>query len=214
MGKKKEVQEKTAVQEVQTLVKGISADLEAKATEIITSGVAAGKSVDEIKQAVFGLGVPFSKLGKLCNEIMKKEGLTIDTKALASTVSELIAKSTFTFNETLAELKEFAETVVANVQNATVPRVMAQLKSHWKLNEKEFPRKAAPVRGRIGAINKIVINAFKENATMTCADLELALTGSTKNPAGYAKAMYPMAYALANGLSALEVLTVIAKAKE
>lgn len=209
MGKKKEVQEESV-----TLVKGISAELEAKATEIITSGIASGKSTDEVKQAVFGLGIPFSKLGKLVNEIMKKEGLSVNTKAVKSTITDLITKSSFTFDETLAELKEFANTVVANVQNASVPKVLSQLKAHWKLNEKEFPRKAAPVRGRIGAINKAVINAFKESPQMSCADLEAILAPLTKNPSGYAKSMYPMAYALVNGLSALEVLTVIAKAKE
>ena len=209
MGKTKE-----EVVEVEELVKGINADLEAKATEIVIAGVQAGKPADEIKQAVFGLGVPFSKLGRLFNAILKKEGLSVDTKALNATIGDLIKQSEFTFEETLAELKDFADKVVENVPNATQTRVMAQLRSYWKLNETQFPRKAAPVRGRIGAINKVVIDTFKANMATSMAELETALEPATKNAAGYAKSLYPLAYALANGLSALEVLTVIAKEKE
>lgn len=210
MGKKKEKE----VIEVEELVKGINAELEAKATEVAIAGAQAGKPADEIKQAIFGLGVPFSKLGRLFNAIMKKEGLSVDVKALNATIGDLIKQSDFTFEETLVELKEFADKVVENVPNAFQTRVLAQLRSYWKLNETQFPRKAAPVRGRIGAINKIVIDTFKSNSLTTVAELEVALSDATKNAAGYAKSLHTMAYALANGLSALEVLTVIAKEKE
>ncbi len=200
--------------EATELVKGIDSKLEKKATAIVVAGVKDGKSEDEIKQAVFSLGVPFSKLNLLHKAILKNEGLAIDVKALRASVQELIEKTEFSFDETLAQLKEFANTVVENVPNASAQRVLAQLKAHWKLNEYEFPRKTAPVRGRIGAINKVVIDTFKANPKASVEDLTVALKDSTKNAAGYAKSLHTMAYALANGLSALEVLTVIAKVNE
>lgn len=201
-------------EKVVELVKGVDAKLEKKATAIVVAGVKDGKPEDELKQAIFSLGVPFSKLNMLYKAILKVEGLAIDVKALRETIQGMIEKTEFSFEETLAQLKEFADTVVENVPNASAQRVLAQLKAHWKLNEREFPRKAAPVRGRIGAINKVVIDTFKANPKTTVAELEAALGDSTKNAAGYAKSLHTMGFALANGLSALEVLTVIAKANE
>jgi len=198
--------------EATELVKGIDSKLEKKATAIVVAGVKDGKSEDEIKQAVFSLGVPFSKLNLLHKAILKNEGLAIDVKALKASVQELIEKTEFSFDETLAQLKEFADTVVENVPNASAQRVLAQLKAHWKLNEREFPRKIAPVRGRIGAINKAVIDTFKANPKASVEDLEAALSEVTKNATSYTKSLYTLGFALANGLSALEVLTVIAKA--
>lgn len=210
MSKKK----KEAKVEVVELVKGVSIDIENAATKIIVEGVPTGKSEDEIKQAIFSLGVPFSKLNLLYKAILKKEGLAVDVKALRASIEELIAKSEFTFKETLAELKEYAQSVVENVPNASTARVLAMLRTHWKENEVEFPRKAPAARGKMGAINKVIIDTFKANPKASIEELEAALVPATKQPAAYAKSMHPLAYALANGLSALEVLTVIAKEKE
>ncbi len=201
------------IEEKAELVKGITTEIQKKATLIVISGTTEGKSDDEMKQAIFSLGVPFSKLGRLYKAILKDEGLAVDVAAIKKEIDALIEKSKFTFGESYEQLIDFAAKVVENVKNATVARVVAQLKAYWKENETEFPRKTAPVRGRIGAINKVLIDTFKAAPKTTKEELIVALASATKNPEQYANSFHTMCYALANGLSALEVLTVVAKSK-
>lgn len=200
------------VKEVE-LVKGIDLDVQKKATKLVVAGSADGKSEDEMKQAIFGLGVPFSKLSRLYNAVLKAEGLAVDVAAVKKEIDGLIEKTKFSYAESFGDLVRFADTVVENVKNATAPRVMGQLKAAWKLNETEFPRKPAPVRGRIGAVNKVLIDTFKANPKTSKAELSAALASATKNPDQYANSFHTMCYALANGLTALEVLTVQAKSE-
>lgn len=206
------VEEKTA-----QLVKGVSLEIQEKATKLVADGHAAKAEEDDIRAAIFGLGINFGKVNQIYNVIMKELGLAIDVKAVKKQIGDLIDRSELTCEETWAQLKELSDAICAEVKGATQPRVFAMLKQKFASKDFEMPRKPATARGRMGAINKVLVNAFKEDPKISAADLEAKLAAVTKTPANaasYVKAYHTMLFAVANGLSANEALTQVAKVKE
>ena len=199
-----------------TLPKGIDQETYDKSKEIILSGFAAKQDADTIKSALFSEGVPFSKLAKVFVAVTKAEGLSVDVKSLKEKITEAIAGKTWTFEESWNDIKEFSDVLVADVKGMTKNRVFSMVKAHFLENEVEMPRKTAPKRGRMGIINKTLIDVFAENPKATEADLVEALkavTKTEKNANDYAKQNHKMLYAVANGLTSLKVLTELSDEK-
>jgi len=196
---------------------GVSEEIIVKATEIVTNGVKEGKDDDAMKQAVFALGVPFSKLNLLYNAILKKEGLSVDVKIVKSSIDELIAKSGFTLQESFEELKNVAQLISENVKDSSVARVMAQMKKYWVTHETEFPRKPATKRKAVGYINTALIEMFLANPKTTVEELAAEFAKNAKTPEtalSYAKQYHPACFAIANKMTVLQAATALAKMAE
>ncbi len=207
----------TEGKEREELVKGIDFKMEDKITALVIAGVKEGKADDDIKHDIFSKGVPFSKLGKLYNAILKANDLVVDVKTVKNAIDELLNKCEFNFDETWEHLKNVSDQVVKEVPDSTQSRVFAQMRKLFKENEAQMPRKAATKRGRMGVVNKTLIDVFHADPKATQNDLTEALSKvvkSEKVALDYTKSNYAVCYAIANGLSALEVLTELAKAKE
>ncbi len=193
------------------LPKGVSQEMYDETKAIILSGFKAEQDPNAIKSEIFKGGVPFGKLTTLYNMITKSEGLVVDPKIVTAAVTKALDKITLKGDEDYAALATIATDISKNIKGATVAKVITKIKTWYKENEMEFPRKPAPTRGRMGAINKTLINVFKENKKASEADCKKALIDVTKTPKNaeyYAKQYHKMLYAVANGLSANEVLTV------
>jgi len=194
-----------------SLPKGISQEMYDTVKATILSGFAANQTPDAIKSAIFASGVPFSKLTKLYSMITQAEGLVVDPKLVNTGLATEMKKVKINYEASYEELSAVADTVAAAVKGATAAKVLSMIKASFKENEVEFPRRPAPSRGRMGVINKTLIDVFKENPKATELELEQALAKITKTPKNandYAKQYHKTCYALANGLSANQVLTV------
>ena len=216
MAKKEKVAKKQEKVEIK-LPAGIDEKMYNRVKTIIFSGFKADQTPDAIKSAIFKEGVPFSKLSKLYSMITKSEGLVVDPKIVISEIRKALSNVKLTFEETYGQLIGLSEEIAKPIKGCQVSKVMYVLKTVFKENEVEFPRKPAPVRGRMGIINKTIVNVFKKNSKASQDDLYEALkevTKTIKNADDYAKQYHKMAYALANGLSANEALTVFAKESE
>lgn len=198
------------------LPKGIDQELYDSAKVTIVSGFDANQDADTIKSALFSDGVPFSKLAKVFNAVTKNEGLVVDMKSVKEKIVENVKANDWSFEETYEDVASFAGKLLDGIKGATKGRIASAIKAHFIENEKQVPRKVAPKRGRIGAVNKALINVFAENKKATEADCVAALEGVVKteaNAISYAKSYHKMLYAAANGLTALEVLTVLSEGK-
>lgn len=196
------------------LPSGIDQDTYDKVKHIIVSGFKADQTPDAIKSAIFATGVPFSKLSVLYSLITKSEKLVVDPKIVIAAVRTALDNVDVTYEETYAELEALAATIAEPIQGCQPAKVLYVLKGIFKENEAEFPRKPATARGRMGIINKTIVNVFKKTPKATQAELYTALkevTKTLKNADDYAKQYHKMAYALSNSLSANEALTVFAK---
>jgi hypothetical protein len=200
------------------LPKGVDQETYDKVRGIILSGFKAKQSPDAIKSAIFAEGVPFSKLSVLYSMITKAEKLVADPKEIAAGVDAGIKAMKIKFGGKkpieYGDLAPGIANIVETVKGATESRVITALKKLFEENETPFPRKPAPTRGRMGIVAKTVINVFKKNSKASEAELKEALvkvTKTEKNADDYSKQYHKMGYALANGLSANEVLTVFSK---
>lgn len=208
---KKEAVKKVEKEVVKETVSGIKEEMYNQVKAIILSGFKANQTPDAIKSAIFKTGVPFSKLSKLYTIITREEKLVEDPKVVADSLKKELATVKLTLKETYGELSDIADKISLKVKGASSSKIISIFKNMFKEKEVEFPRRPAPTRGKMGVINKTLIDVFKANKKATEKDCENALvkvTKTAKNANDYAKQYHKMCYALANGLSSLEVLTV------
>lgn len=213
----KENTKKESTEEKIELPKGVNQKMYDMAKKIIVSGFKADQTPDAIKSALFSQDIPFSKLNKLYTMITRSEKLVVDPKEVNMEIGKVLGKTKLKYDESYAQLEELAGKVAENIDGATPAKVIAALKVIFKENEKDFPRKPAPTRGRMGVLNKTMIDVFKKNKKATEKELFEALakvTKTEKNAMDYTKQYHKMLFAVANDLSSLEVLTLDAKAKE
>ena len=175
------------------------------------------QEADAIKSAIFESGIKYSMINKLYNMITKEENLVVNVKEVKQAITEALEDYDFTFKETYAELIKVAESIQEDNSDAKTQWIMSILKKLFEENDAEFPRRPAPVRGRMGVIAKAVINTFVENKEATEEDLKKAIephVKSIKNATDYAKQYYKIAYAIANNMTANVALTHFAKLEE
>ena len=203
--------------EEEVLVKGVAMELQKKAEKIVKTGHDKGMDEDDVRTSIMGLGIKFGHVVKIHNALLKKLGFAVDVAEIKKGIDVFIGKMKLSGEETWDQLKEFSDAVCENVENSTQARVFSQLKAAYKAIEKDMPRKPAANRGRIGAINKTLIEVFKENKKASPKDLEAALAKvvkTAKNASDYTKTYWTVCYAIANDLSVNQVLTIVAQAKE
>lgn len=205
------------MEEAQETIKGINQEIFNSTRNIILSGFRANQTPDNIKSAIFKSGVPFSKLNKIYSYIVKDENLVISSKEISEGISGALTE----YGESLleaaySEIAELVEAIIENVKGSTKGKCMAAIRKLFLENEKELPRKSAPIRGRMGTVAKTLINVFAENSEATEEDCKEALTDvvkTEKNASDYAKQYHKMLFAVANGLTANKVLTVFSDNK-
>jgi hypothetical protein len=213
---KEEVKEEKKVEgpEKKALPKGVDQKTIDMAMDVVKSGYKANQDPDAIKSALFGKGITFSKLARVFNYCAVELGLEVDPKTLKERIETAVKNVKFKYDEPYENLMNTAEKMAEEIKGATAARFMTLFKKKFAEAKKEFPRKTAPARGRMGVVNKTVIDVFAANKTASEKDLFEALkkvTKTEKNAADYTRQYYKMAYALANGLTALKVLTIVAK---
>lgn len=190
-------------------VKGVTEEQLELAHSIIVSGCKASQEPDAIKSVMFEKGIPFSKLNTLYSKITVSEGLALSPADIKKKMSEGIENVDFSFNENFHEVKEIAGDIAESVPGLASSRVMAALKKHFEENEAEFPRKPVKAKGRMGAVNKTLVDVFQKNKTASELELKEALekiTKTEKNAADYAKQFHKTCYAIANGMTVNAVL--------
>lgn len=193
-----------------TLPKGVKQEQYDTARKIILSGFKAEQDPDAIKSALFEAGIPFSKLSRLYTVITIGEKLALDPKEVKKIIADMIGKIKWTFEEDWMAVAKIAADIKAKAKGATEGKVLGAIKNHFIDNEAEMPRKPAAVRGRIGTVPKTVIDVFAANKKATLKDLEKALVPNVKSPKvanDYAKMYHKIGYAIANGLTSLQVMT-------
>ena len=192
------------------LPKGIAQEQYDIAKRIIVSGMGADQEPDAIKSAMFEAGIGFSKLSRLFTVITIAEGMALDPKEITKIVDAEVKGIKWTFEEDWSVLSGYVSDIVKKAKGTTSAKVTSAIKNHWIDNEKELPRKPAPVRGRIGSISKTVIDVFANNKKVTEKELAKAILPHVKaqsNADYYAKLYHKMMYAAANGLTSLQVMS-------
>jgi len=195
-------------------IKGISNEIYEQATEIIVSGYQHKADIDEIKGQVYELGVRFSKLNTLYKAILKEQNLYVNTAELRENILDTVNSLDLTFEESLEELKEKAEEISSEITGSTPGQVVTALRKLYKEAEKEFPKKVTSGKGRIGSVNKALIDAFSENPQISEDDLRGKLESivkTTKNAFDYARQYHKMLFAVANGMSSDELSTALSE---
>ncbi len=219
MAKKETPKDETSKEETpKEPIKGVSQELYDTARNIIISGFKNKASADVIKTTLIKEGgVPFNRLPKLYSVITQAEGLVVNIQDLKASIKDVVVKVPWTFKETYEAILEVVGHIVESVKDADKSRCISVIKTHFKENEKEFPRRPATTRGRMGGINKTLINVFAENKEASEKDIREALKGvvkTDKNAADYAKQYHKLLYAVANGLTANKALTAFASKTE
>lgn len=205
---------KTEAKTETPLPKGVDQKTMSMALEVVKSGYEANQDPDAIKSALFSKGITFSKLARIFNYAAVQLGYEVDQKTLKEKIEKEMKNVKLTYKESYEELAALAAKLAEPIKGASPARFITMFKKSFTDAEKTFPRKTAPARGRIGAINKAIIDVFAANPKATEKDLFTALEKVTKNPQAYTAAHYKMAYALANKLTTLQMLTVVAKQAE
>jgi len=192
------------------LPKGVTQEQYDDAVDIIVEGFAENADADDMLSEIFDLGMKFKNVQKLYSLITKEKGLVIDPKVIGAAITEALDNVKFTFKETYGQVFDIADDIADEINGATPAKVMAKMKVKFKEQEVEFPRKPAPTRGKLGIINKTIIDVFKQNAEATEEDIKNALTAVVKTPKNaedYAKQYHKLCYGIAQGWSALETMT-------
>lgn len=197
-----------------TLPKGVDQKLYDTASEIILSGFENKQEPDVIKSAMFGEGIPFSKLSRIWSAVTKENDLVRSAADITLDITDEVNDADLQFDEDFDTISELIDNILKEVVGSTKSRVKSIIKTQFVENEKEFPRKSSTKRGRMGNLNKTMANVFAANKEATQEDLFNALkevTKTEKNALDYSKSYYKLLYAVANGFTALEVLTVLGK---
>jgi len=198
------------------LPKGIKQEQYDTAKKIIVSGFKAEQGPDSIKSALFEAGIPFSKLQRLFQVISIKEGLAMDPKDIKKIIDDELKKIKWTFEEDWSDIAKVTASIKAKAKGSTDGKIHAAIKALFVDNEAEMPRKPAAVRGRIGVVPKTVIDVFAANKKATLKDLEKALVPLVKSPKvanDYAKMYHKIGFAIANGMTSLQVMTDLSSDK-
>ena len=193
------------------MVKGVSKEIQDKAMAIVKAGVKAKRDGDDIRGEIFQLGINFGKVNKLYKAVMKTLGYVVDVPAIKKEIDERIKKTSFTYDESWDQLKSFSDAVCDDVAGATEPRVFSQLRLAFKVAGKDFPKKTATPKARMGAVNKTLVDVFAANKGATKAEVEAALTDVSKNAANYTKSLYALCFALSNGMTSEDALKALSE---
>jgi hypothetical protein len=170
---------------------------------------------DEIGNAMFAAGIPFSQIKKLVQEVGVELGLIVDTREIkANILSHLEGSEDMVFAKH-SQFEALVQELVEEVKGSDEKIATSVLKAYCKKNEIAIP--AAPKAGdkksgRLGKLNQIYIETFKANPNATREDLFRALLPATKtkkNAFDYASTMHVMLWAIANGKTVEEAMSEV-----
>ena len=160
-------------------------------------------------------------IAKAIESIQKIENLRYEINAMGTILEsdnmDVINTATKQMMETVHNLGIARVEVIIKIDSRRDKQVKMEekldsIKKHFDAQELAFPRKPAPVRGRLGAISKAVINAFAKNKEVTQAELATEirpLVKSEKNATDYSNQYYKMMYAASHGMTSNQVLTAL-----
>lgn len=223
MGQIKSAGEETAKTDAKTetkkvqLPKGVDQKTMDMAMKIVESGYKANQEPDAIKSALFGKGITFSKLARIFNYASIQLGYEVDPKTVKQKTEDAMKNFKPKYTETFSELQSIAEKMAESIKGATSAKFISLFKKDYAEKEKEFPRKPATTRKRIGYINTTLIEMFNKNPKTTVEQLavEFEKKARTKETAwSYARQYHPVCYAIANKLTPLQAGTQLAKEAE
>ncbi|MCP4552475.1 MAG: hypothetical protein GY834_10650 [Bacteroidetes bacterium] len=195
------------------LPKGISKELFKTSEEIILSGFENKVDPGTIKTVLIVEGkVPYNRVSSLYNLITKKNNLVVNVGDVKTAILKHMDTQEWFYDEDYDEILKNTKDIIANVVGATTQRALSVIKNVFKENDKTFPKKPSKPRGRIGIVNKIIINLFAHDPNATEQDIIDALKDhvkSEKNAKAYAKQYHKISYALANSLTVEELMEKI-----
>ncbi len=204
-----------AVEEAVKLPKGVTEDMYEQAKAAIISGFKNKQDPNVIKTYLIkDLDIPLNRHMKVFSMITQAEGLAVNIKELKVAIREQVEGIEWGFDEAYGDISTIADEICNEVTHADRTRCMAVIKEYFKENEKEFPKKPAGSRGRLGAINTALINVFADNKAATPADVKAALvkvTKTEKNADDYTKQYHRLLFAVANGMNSNDVIKMIEK---
>ncbi len=198
------------------LPKGVDQETYDKAKALIIEGFENEQEPDAIKSVLFGSGIAFSKLQNIYKAVTVNESLVFSAEELNSKLDALITGQDFSFKEDYPTMEGIMESFIKEVKGLTRMRVTKRIRAFFASNDQKFPRKTAPSRGRMGKVNRCVIDYFAktEAEELSVAGLTDALMKKDfdeDKATAYAKQHYRVAFALASGLTANKALTQLAQ---
>lgn len=202
-------------------VAGVSEEMFNLASTIIISGFKAKQTPDTIKSAIFSKGVPFSKLNKLYNFIVKEEKLIADPKEVEEKIAKVVNNKYFNSDDGTVpgsvmdydHVNQCIEDCVEKVDGASPQKVRAVVRSIFKENDLPLPKKPV-VSGRLGVVAKTMIDVFGTIAKSTEKECVQALEDAGMTPKGalkYARQFHKVCYAIANKIPSDKILEVLSK---
>jgi hypothetical protein len=192
--------------------KGLNEELFREVEQIIIEGFKKDKSPDTIKTALIKhTDLPFNRLNSVFNLIAKHHNLIVNPIEIKSKIKEYIEQDNgilLTYTENWSDIEKIINILKEVDQQYTPQRVLAVLRWFFKQNDTPFPKKPRVIKGRIGHVNRVIIEVFSTNEPKEVTEhmLREALQGVVKNVDKYVTANFKLAYALANNLTVDETL--------
>ncbi len=111
----------------------------AKVKSIVSAGVEAGKTDNDMLVEIVNSGVSFKAATKLFKQAMEEGGYRISAKKRAELAAEILAKSNFA-PTTYDEIKEMAEHIIKEVPDTTNAQALAAIRKYAKGSNIELPK--------------------------------------------------------------------------
>ena len=140
------------------------------ASAIITQGFAEKASDDEMKQAMFSQGIPFSKLNPIFKALSIELGFVVSPAVVTAGIKENMKTCAWEACTTYEHVLAFANQIMTAVPGSTSMRVMQLVKPFAKSLGVELPAapaSAAGSRNKVGPVAAAAVDYFNSTGTPT-----------------------------------------------
>ena len=155
----------------------------AKVKAIVSAGVEAGKSDNDMLVEIVNSGVSFKAATKLFKQAMEEGGYRINAKKRAELAAEILAKNDFA-PATYDEVKEMAEHIIKEVPDTTNAQALAAIRKYAKENSIELPKpeKKGGGRSRSNSMRGRAYTWMVNNYNASDADLKKFIMEENEKP--------------------------------
>jgi hypothetical protein len=140
------------------------------ATAVITQGFAEKATDDEMKQAMFSQGIPFSKLNPLFKQLSIELGFVVSPAVVTAGIKESMVGCAWDACTTAEHVEAFANQIMAAIPGSTRMRVMQLVKPYTKslgLTLPEPPAAVGGTRNKVGPVASAAVEYFNSTEAPT-----------------------------------------------
>ncbi len=187
------------------------------ATPIVKAGFKKGLNEDDIKGQLFDPNgkaqIPFGFLNKIFKRVGIETGLIVDPAVVKAEIEAQVQETDWESAESYSQFEAICEDIVAEVNGATLVKVVNLARAQCVADNIEIPKKVkAPKAARTkgGKAVRAIADAFLVNPKASKQEIFDAVrpcTKDSKNTIYYMKLHYLLAYACANQLTLEDAFT-------